>query len=169
MIQESTSFNFHTPDASPGFLLWLITNQWQRQQRAALKDFDLTHAQFVLMAGLAWLEQAQETVNQVDLAQHTGIDAMMTSDLLRKLERKGLVVRKPDPEDSRANAIALTSHGHARVMEAVKVVEHVDHNFFAVLEEDLPDFITLMVRLKSAGDIQQPDKNTILTSATPGN
>src|SRR3546814_15453085 len=40
------------PENSPGFLLWQVTNQWQRRLRATLEPLGLTHVQFVLLAGL---------------------------------------------------------------------------------------------------------------------
>ena len=44
-------------DESPGLLLWQVTNRWQAAQRAALKPFELTHVQFVLLASLTWLRR----------------------------------------------------------------------------------------------------------------
>src|SRR4051812_25420869 len=35
--------------ASPGFLLWRVTQRWQRVIAAALRPLELTHAQFVLL------------------------------------------------------------------------------------------------------------------------
>ena len=42
------------PGESPGFLLWKVSNAWQRKQRAALQPFGLTHSQFVLLATATW-------------------------------------------------------------------------------------------------------------------
>ena len=44
-------FGFESPDDSPGFLLWQVTNLWQRRIRAALEPLGLTHVQFVFVAG----------------------------------------------------------------------------------------------------------------------
>lgn len=148
-MPDTPTFGFETPEESPGFVLWLVSNQWQRQQRAALKDFDITHGQFVLLAGLAWLEETQTAVSQVDLANHTGIDVMMTSDLVRKLEAKDLLRRETHPDDSRAKAIKLTDQGRDFVKKLVKVVEAVDHKFFSVLGPDVQQLLKLMLRLRT--------------------
>ena len=42
------------PGDSPGFLLWKVSNAWQRQIRAALQPFSLTHSQFVVLATATW-------------------------------------------------------------------------------------------------------------------
>src|SRR4051794_41912041 len=81
-------------DESPGLMLWRVTNAWQAAQRATLGPFDLTHVQFVLLASLAWL-RADGPVTQRELASHARTDPMMTSQVLRALEAKGLVDRHP--------------------------------------------------------------------------
>ncbi|HEY0518719.1 MAG TPA: hypothetical protein VGC84_04425, partial [Ilumatobacteraceae bacterium] len=47
---------FASPDLSPGFVLWQVATVWQREIRDALADLELTHAQFVLLASVGWLE-----------------------------------------------------------------------------------------------------------------
>ena len=44
------------PGASPGLMLWRVTNAWQRTVRAALAPFGLTHVQFVLLAVLTAMD-----------------------------------------------------------------------------------------------------------------
>ena len=61
MAQADISFDY--PDQkSPGFLLWQVTNLWQKIQRKALSELNLTH--YALLAGIGFLEDRKETVNQ---------------------------------------------------------------------------------------------------------
>jgi len=124
---------FDTAEESTGLLLWQVTNRWQAAQRAALKPFGLTHVQFVLVASLAWLGTGGP-VTQRRLAEHAGTDAMMTSQVLRALERRGLVRRSAHPDDRRARAVAVTGEGAALANRAVAAVEACDERFFAPLE-----------------------------------
>lgn len=57
---------------SPGLLLWQVTNTWQAAQRAALRPYDLTHVQFVLLASLTWLN-SDTPVTQRELAGVSGL------------------------------------------------------------------------------------------------
>ena len=66
------------PSDSPGFLLWRISNTWQREQRAALQPLGLTHTQFVMLAVTTWFG-SQEPLTQTRLSQLTGSDPMTTS------------------------------------------------------------------------------------------
>ena len=137
---------FKNANDSPGFLLWQISNKWQAQQRAALKPFGITHVQFVLLACLVY---ASGNINftQKRLATHAQIDAMMTSQVLRKLEQKGLVKRHVSTTDGRAYTIKPTPAGVMLVNKAVKVVESVDKEFFDIKGIDLDILIKMMRRL----------------------
>jgi DNA-binding MarR family transcriptional regulator len=130
---------FESAQASPGFLLWQVTNRWQAAQRAALRPYGLTHVQFVLLASLTWLHDAGP-VTQRQLADHAATDPMMTSQVLRVLESAGLVVRAPHPHDRRARALTVTRKGRALANRAVVAVEACDRAFFGALGEDLPTF-----------------------------
>lgn len=129
---------FATPLLSPGFLLWRVSNLWQRQQRAALHPLGLTHVQFVLLASVAWLTREGEPVTQVQLAQHAGADPMMTSQVVRSLAERGLMTRARHPGDTRAVSLQLTSAGHEMVAVALPLVEAADAAFFNVCPEAAP-------------------------------
>lgn len=139
--------NYEEPDQSPGFLLWQVTNLWQKQQRAALDPLDLTHVQFVLLASLAWMTRQGTAVTQVQLAHHARTDVMITSEVVRTLEKKGLLQRTPHPVDTRAKCLTMTSQGEEKMKQALHVVEEVDHSFFATLPEGLTCFVTLLQHL----------------------
>ncbi|NBB81941.1 MAG: MarR family transcriptional regulator [Alphaproteobacteria bacterium] len=121
------------PENSPGYLLWQAANHWQRAQRAALGPLGVTHVQFVLLAGLAWLEEHEGPVHQARLARFCHTDAMMTSQVLRALEREGLVARTIDPDDNRARRLSLTEAGADRLNNALPRVREADDRFFAAL------------------------------------
>ncbi len=124
------------PGESPGFLLWRVTLRWQRVMVAALRPLGLTHVQFVLLASAWWLtEVAGETPTQQRLAGHAATDRMMTSQVLRALERRGLVTRSADPDDSRARRVGVTAEGAALARRAIAVVEGADARFFAAAGE----------------------------------
>jgi DNA-binding MarR family transcriptional regulator len=125
---------YEGPEASPGFLLWQVATVWQRAVRAALTDVGLTHAQFVLLVSTAWLQASAratgEPVTQALISTHAKTDAVMTSEVLRTLERKALLERVPHPTDARAKQIMLTPAGRRLSRRAIALVEAVDEAFF---------------------------------------
>jgi len=132
------------PEESPGFLLWHVTLRWQREIAAALAPLDLTHVQFVLLATTWWLNERGEEPNQLSVATHAGTDVKMTSEVLRKLEVKGLVVRTVDAADTRARRIHVTERGGDLALAAVAAVEGVDAAFF----QATPDTAALRAMLR---------------------
>jgi DNA-binding MarR family transcriptional regulator len=124
------------PSESPGFLLWHATLRWQRGISQALAPMDLTHVQFVLLACVWWLNQQDQHPSQVELATFAGTDVKMTSQVLRSLERKGLLGREIDPLDTRARLLRVTRPGARLAPRAIAVVERVDAEFFDEVPAD---------------------------------
>ena len=123
------------PSESPGLLLWRTTMRWQRVMTAALAPLDLTHVQFVLLASAMWLGRNGQPPNQVQLAAQAGTEAKMTSDVVARLEAKGLIARETDPHDSRAKVIRITATGAAAAQRAIVAVETADAAFFEPVDE----------------------------------
>ena len=121
---------------SPGLLLWRVTNRWQAAMRAALAPHELTHVQYVLLASLTWLSDREpgRLVTQADLAGFAATDPMMTSQVVRTLERAGLVERLPHPTDGRARVLRPTADGVAAARGATADVEAADAAFFAPVD-----------------------------------
>jgi len=122
------------PSQSPGFLLWHATMRWQRSMAAALAPLDLTHVQFVLLACAWWLGQQGEPPRQSQVAAQAGTDPKMTSDVVARLEAKGLLRREPDPADARAKFVLVTPAGADLAARAIEVVEAADAAFFEGVE-----------------------------------
>jgi DNA-binding MarR family transcriptional regulator len=118
------------PATSPGFLLWHLTLAWQRAVTAVLEPLQLTHVQFVLLACTWWLESQGQVPNQLQLARQAGTDVKMTSQVVRRLEAKGLLQRQVDPDDSRARRLRLTAEGQRLAQRAIAAVEETDARFF---------------------------------------
>jgi DNA-binding MarR family transcriptional regulator len=132
------------PDESPGFLLWHITLRWQRDIAAALAPLDLTHVQFVLLAATWWLNSQGQDPNQLSLATQAGTDVKMTSQVLRKLEAKGLIRREVDTADTRARRLRVTGRGAEVAVQAIAAVEAADAKFF----EPVPGSATVLALLR---------------------
>jgi DNA-binding MarR family transcriptional regulator len=138
------------PSQSPGFQMWFAMLAWQRAIKAALRPHDLTHVQFVLLAGAWWLSNTEGLPKQSQLAEHTRTDPMMTSQVLRRLEEKGLVERLDDQRDTRAKRVRLTSSGQALLMDAMPAVDAADAAFFAPVSR--PQLLQMLTRLNRNED-----------------
>lgn len=129
----SKIFQFKTPNESTGFLLWKVNNYWQREIKKSLTQFDLTHTQFVILANTYYLGIEKENVTQMNISNQIGIDKMLTSNVLKALIKKKLIIREEHKIDTRAKVIKITSSGQSILKKAVKEVESFDKLFFSKL------------------------------------
>ena len=128
-------------DASPGLLLWRTYLVWKRKIEISLLPHEITHMQFVLLAGLGYLAKNGALVTQQSLAKFTCCDVTMTSQVLRGLEKKGLIQRIQKEGDERAKYPQVTLSGLAKLKKAMKDVEAVDAQFFGVLGKKTQGFV----------------------------
>ena len=146
------------PAESPGFLLWKISNAWQRRQRLALGPFGLTHSQFVVLATATWFGAA-ETLTQSRISQLSGIDPMTTSQVLRALEAAALIERVDHPTDPRAKSIMVTRAGRDLARKAIVVVEETDAAFFEPLAADTARLVKMFQALVQGNERTDAEEN----------
>ncbi len=141
---------FSQAEESPGYLLWMVSTAWRRKLEEALATLDLTHTQFVLLASIGFLTKRGKTVSQIELAQHANLHAAMTSQVIRTLQKKGLITRVHQPGDERSKHAALTAAGAALVEKAVPHVEAIDTEYFSPLSaQEQATYLALMAKLAS--------------------
>lgn len=75
-------------------------------------EYDLTPVQFALLEVL----RHEQGLDQVTLANRVALDASTSGSAVGRLEAKGLVVRRFDPDDRRRRLLYLTEAGEALVL-----------------------------------------------------
>lgn len=135
---------------TPGVLAWLrLARIFQKIDRATaehLRTWDISVAQFDVLAQVG----AAEGLMQQELADHLLVTKGNISQLLERLERRGLIRRSPD---GRAMRLALTEEGRRLVDEVVPRQEHLIAERLSVLCAD--DQVALL-RLLRKLDRAQP-------------
>jgi MarR family transcriptional regulator, organic hydroperoxide resistance regulator len=142
-----------TPSSGAGFLLWQVSNHWQRSLRHALGPYGITHVQYILLSGIAELETMAEEVTQARLAQQCRTDVMMTSQVVRTLESSGFIERHDHPTDRRAKRLVLTAEGLDKLNQATPAVLDADENFFSALGKKQGKLIK---HLAALGETERP-------------
>jgi DNA-binding MarR family transcriptional regulator len=124
----------------------------------------LTHVQFVLLASLWWLEDHDDQLpTQARLAAQAGTDPMMTSQVLRKLEARGLLERALDTADTRARMLALTPAGRELTARALADVETTDSDYFAALGARRDEFVEALATLGVDTPAAEPPRRSAST------
>ncbi len=117
------------PSRSPGFHLWHAALAW----RAAVQDTlgeRLTATQFFVLGAIAW-HGRRGAPTQAEVAKSAATDPMTTSQVVRALEQRGLIIRRDDPKDSRTWRLELTPAGRDELRACGALVREVDRRFFA--------------------------------------
>ena len=136
MKQELTRENSIT------FLLHEVARLMRRrfEEEASLHGFTLPQ-----WRALAEIFRA-EAIAQVSLAAALDVDQMTVSGIVSRLEKRGLIERYPDPNDSRAKLAKLTPAGLELVTRA--------KNVGRVLYENALEGISLADREKMAAQLR---------------
>lgn len=144
---DDNTFSVDKAEDSSGFLLWQVTNLWQREIKKALEEHNITHSQFVLMASIHWLTLHKQEVTQIILSANTKIDPMTTSTVLRTLQQKNLITRQEHATDTRAKVVVLTDSGKEIIKKAIVTVEDFDRKFFSVSGANTKDLNQNLIAL----------------------
>lgn len=135
---------------SPGLLFIKAYNKWYTEVQKALRIIDLTHPQFVILTVTAYFQSHGQSPTQKMVADHSSIDVMTTSQVLRLLEKKQYIQRRQHPTDTRAKIIVLLDAGREKVNQGVPLIEEIDDIYFGSLQSDLTGFINSLHKLCSA-------------------
>lgn len=133
---------------STGLLFWQVSTLWQRAVKDALRQYGLTHTQYVILAVIEELQEKDDNITQKNISDFSMVDTMTVSSSLRLLEKKGLTNKTPQTRDTRANRISNTEAGTYLLREAVHAVECVDKQFFFKSSKELAVLQNLLINLK---------------------
>jgi DNA-binding MarR family transcriptional regulator len=94
-----------------------------------MKDGDLTPRQLAVLMTVA----QNEGLSQTGLVDRTGIDRSTLADIVRRMQRKGLLQRRRTKEDARAYAVKLTDEGRRVLRIAEPLSKRVDERILDAL------------------------------------
>ena len=137
----------------PSFTFAQAYFTWKRITDRALEAVGLTHTQYVFMGTLFELEKHQDKATQNDLARLTNSDVTMTSQILRTLQKRGLVLREQIEGDERAKYSSLSPAGKKLVKKAAEIMKTNEKEYFAPVEKDMEQFLTYLKVLTRVKEI----------------
>jgi DNA-binding MarR family transcriptional regulator len=115
-----------------GFALAHAAQVWRARLGDELADLSVTAPQFLVLSALLYLEtRGRDAPTQREIGERTGTDPNTTSQIVRGIERRGLVRREPHARDSRALALSLTPAGLALARECTARARALNDSFFA--------------------------------------
>jgi DNA-binding MarR family transcriptional regulator len=103
------------------FSLYSAANAMVRAYRPLLQNLDLTYLQYIVMMVL-WEE---EGISISSLGNKLHLDSGTLTPLLKRLETKGLVLRKVSQKDERVKSLFLTQSGKSLKERAASIPEKI--------------------------------------------
>ncbi|MBR6094795.1 MAG: MarR family transcriptional regulator [Lachnospiraceae bacterium] len=103
------------------FPVYAVSNMITRKYKPLLDELDLTYTQYIVMMVL-WEE---EKVNEKQLCETLCLKSNTVTPLLKKLESKGYIQKKKDPEDERNLVIKLSESGEKLKDKALSVPDKI--------------------------------------------
>jgi MarR family transcriptional regulator, lower aerobic nicotinate degradation pathway regulator len=94
--------------------------------------YHLTQLQYIILCAL----EEKGSIDQITLGGHTALDRNTVAVVVRKLEERGLVTRRRNPEDRRSMLVTLTEEGERLRQAAEPSVAEVQAEILAPLEAD---------------------------------
>lgn len=94
-----------------GYLLHDVTRLWRRRFDIEARAHGITLPQWKTLVHI----EEQDPISQVALSNLTDTDPMTLSGILDRLEKRDLIERQPDPNDSRSKLVRLTKKGSSLV------------------------------------------------------
>jgi len=132
------------PDRSTGFLL----RDNSRLIKTAFNErvSGLTQAQWGALAHLS----RYEGLNQVRLADRLEVQPITVARLIDKLVSLGLVERRPDPRDRRAQQLFLTARAQPLIDQMWQVADEIlDDAYAGFTDDERTLFIDMLVRMRN--------------------
>lgn len=137
-------------DMPYGLRFSMLNRSFKNQVDRLLRENDLTGVQLGLLGQLARLKcSGLAEVRQKDLEQATGLGHPTITELLKRLEKKGLIEIRPCSQDRRSKSISATEKAgelHSQLKQVDRAVferltEGIDEielaSFFSVLDSML--------------------------------
>lgn len=101
-------------------------------------------------AVLTYLVNHREEIHPGTLAEHLSLVPGRTADILKSLEKKGLIIRRKDPEDRRKTIVSITEDGVLYIKERRKRIRDQYSGLYKELgAEDTVKLIELLKKMNN--------------------
>jgi DNA-binding MarR family transcriptional regulator len=124
---------------------WSVARQLRHTSQETLAPWDITPSHWRALRVL--MRHGVMRLSEVSDQLH--IAARSTTEVVDALETRGLVARRPDPDDRRATLVALTEHGTS-VVDAIRAARgtEAERAFGRLSQADRADLARILRKLR---------------------
>lgn len=127
----------------PGYLIRRLHQIHVGLFSEACGGLDLTAVQYAM---LSVLFSGGGKFGQLSLSKAVGVDRTSGADVIKRLERRGLIAREPSTEDRRAFVVSITEQGKEVVRQVRPMMEAAQDRLVSPLTSRERDTFTRLLR-----------------------
>lgn len=132
-----------SPATSAGYLINDLARRFAAALQARIKPMGLSTGVFPAMVQL-W---EADGLTQAELVRRIGIEQATMANTLSRMQRDGLIERRPSPDDGRVQEIRLTEKGKALRGPAIEAALSVNgHALSGLSPAEREEFLRLLVK-----------------------
>lgn len=127
-----------------GVLASEVARLYSAELQRQLAPLGLTSAQFLVLSEIG----GRDGLTQRDLTERLGVEQATMANTLNRMQRDGLIERRPHPEDGRAQIVMATAPARELVTAAGTIAKQVNDQVLAALpsaEREL--FLSMLMRM----------------------
>lgn len=142
-------------DPSLGQMIVNLARCHTARLNVKLEPLGLSQARLQVISAL----ETDGEQTQRELAGRLGVEQATMANTLARLDRDGLVVRTPHPDDRRAQLVRLTAMASALIAPAHEAVKDADRALLRGLPEaEQALFISMIARLSASAPSEAPER-----------
>ena len=128
-------------------MIKIASIMFEKIANPALAEYDLTFSQFKILKYLM-VYKPDEPTRQIDLEEFFLMSNPTVTGILNNLEKKGLIERRPNPEDKRSKLIVPTEKALGFTREFYDLSDKFDKELIAKLtDEEREEMRRLLVKI----------------------
>lgn len=123
----------------------------EKLSNQVLAPYELTHTQYKILMML--YRAPEHVIHQADIETHLSMTNPSVTGILQNLEKKGLVVRRQNPEDKRSKLITPTDRTLAMQTELSRLGRSLENQVTANLTDEECEQLCALLK-KMTGDTE---------------
>ncbi len=125
------------------YLLIKASRQLRNKLDKALKEFDLTAAQFSV---INQINNSKNPITAAEIAETLGSDRPTISGIINRLETKGIVIKTNNPGDKRSSYLEIDKSYSLLIEEITRITDELNSNIFSFYTQDEANQLESMMR-----------------------
>jgi DNA-binding MarR family transcriptional regulator len=125
------------------YLINKASKQLKNKLDKALKEFDITAAQFSV---IIQIHSSEQPITAAEIADRLGSDRPTISGIINRLKKKGILIKTYNPEDKRSSYLEIYKEANKLVDEVKTISDELTIDIFSIYSKEEAKQLTEMIR-----------------------